>query len=168
MLVTYCSRLSPGSCSGILVACWSLVTCFGCLQCTLTGHLHYVSVRANRELVKDVLTCRPLVASTYKERHPADTDDPGAVRVSSKDEAEGMEEVLGISRRLQKPAPSPAEPSTPRSGSATPAVPEEEGIIRVKRKDLRRAEGILKDILAGKRVRMSTGTSSQDVPFEVP
>ena len=101
-------------------------------------------------------------------------DDPGAVGVSSKDEAEGMEEVLGITRRLQKPVPSPAEPSTMRSGSATPsgpatpAVPEEEGIIWVKRKHLRRAEGILKDILAGKRVRMSTGTSSQDVPFEVP
>ena len=101
-------------------------------------------------------------------------DDPGAVGVSSEDEAEGMEEVLGISRRLQKPVPSPAEPSTMRSGSATPsgpatpAVPEEEGIIQVKRKDLRRAEGILKDILVGKRVRMSTGASSQDVPFKVP
>ena len=133
----------------------------------MTGRLHYISVRANKELVKDVLTCRLLVASTYKERHP-DTDDPGAVGVSSEDEAEGMEEVLGISRRLQKPAPSPAESSTARSGPATPAVPEEEGIIWVKRKDLRRAEGILKDILAGKRMRMSSGASSQDVPFEVP
>ena len=115
-----------------------------------------------------MLTCQLLVASTYKERHPVDTDDLGAVGVSSKDEAEGMEEVLGISRRLQKPAPSPAEPSTAKSGPAAPAVPEEEGIIRVHRKDLRRAQGILKDILAGKRVRMSTGASSQDVPFEVP
>ena len=144
------------------------------MQCTLTGRLHYISVRANRELVKDVLTCRPLVASTYKERHPDNMDDPEAVGVRSKDEVEDMEEVLAISRRLQKPAPSPAEPSTTRSGSATPsgpatpAVPEEEGIIQVKRKDLRRAEGILKDILAGKRVRMSTGASCQDVPFEVP
>ena len=85
-----------------------------------------------------------------------------------------MWEVLGISRRLQKPLPSPAESSTAKSGSATPsdpatpAVPEEEGTIRVKRKDLRRAEDILKDILVGKRVRMSTGASCQDVPFEVP
>ena len=128
-----------------------------------TGRLHYISVRANRELVKDVLTCQLLVTSTYKERHPEDTDDPGAVRVSSEDEAEGMGEVLGISRRLQKPEPSPAESSTAKLGSATPSdpatpvVPEEEGIIQVKRKDLRRAEGILKDILAGRRVRMSTG-----------
>ena len=101
-------------------------------------------------------------------------DDPEAVGVSSKDEAEGMGEVLGISRRLQKPAPSPAEPSTTKSGPATssdpatPVVPKGEGIIQVKRKDLRRAEGILKDILARKRVRMSTRASCQDVPFEVP
>ena len=85
-----------------------------------------------------------------------------------------MGEVLGISRRLQKPGPSPAESSTAKLGPVTPsdpvtpAVPEEEGIIQVKRKDLRRAEGILKDILVEKRVRMSTGASCQDVPFEVP
>ena len=76
-----------------------------------------------------MLTCWPLVASTYKERHLDDTDDPGAVGVSSEDEAEDMEEVLGISRRLQKPVPSPVEPSTAKSGPATPAGPEEEGII---------------------------------------
>ena len=76
-----------------------------------------------------------------------------------------MEEVLGISRRLQKP--SPAEPSTSKSASAIPTEPEERGTIRVQKKDLRRAQGILKDILAGKKVRMSTGVS-QDVPIEVP
>ena len=78
-----------------------------------------------------------------------------------------MGEVLGISRRFQKPAPALPESSTAKSSSAapsdtaTPAVPEEEGTIRVKRKDLRRAEGILKDILAGRRVRMSAGASCQ-------
>ena len=54
---------------------------------------------------------------------------------------------------------------------ATPATltkPEEEGIIWVQKKDLRRAQGILKDILAGKKVRMSSGASSQDVPFDIP
>ena len=79
-----------------------------------------------------------------------------------------MEEVLGISRKLQKPPPSPAEPSTSKPAPATPAEPEEEGTIRVQKKDLRRMQCILKDILAGKKVRISTGASSQDVPFEVP
>ena len=125
-------------------------------------------------MVKDVLTCQSLVASTYKERYPDDMDDPEAVGASLEDEAEGMGEVLGISRRFQKPAPALPESSTAKLSSAapsdmaTPAVPEEEGTIRVKRKDLRRAEGILKDILAGRRVRMSTWASCQDVPFEVP
>ena len=133
-----------------------------------------ISVRANRDLVKDVLTCQRLVASTYKERYPDNTDNPEAIGASSEDEAEGMGKVLGISRRFQKPAPSLPESSTAKSSSAapsdtaTPTVPEEEGTIRVKRSDLRRAESILKDILAGKRVRMSTGASCQDVPFEVP
>ena len=112
-----------------------------------TSRLHFS--RANRDLVKDVLTCQPLVTSTYKERYPDDTDDPEAVGASSEDKAEGMGEVLGIFWRFWKPAPSPAEASTVKSGSttpsdtATPAVPEEEGTIQVKRKDLRRAEGIL-------------------------
>ena len=111
------------------------------------------------------MTCLSLINSTYKERYPDDTDDPEAVGVSSEDEAEDMEEVLGISRRLQKPAPSPAEPST--SKPATPAEPQEKGTIRVQKKGLKRAQGILKDILTGKKVKMSTGASSQDVPFEV-
>ena len=86
-------------------------------------------------MVKDVLTCQPLVASTYKERYPDNMDDPKAVGASSEDEAEGMGEVLGISRRFQKPAPSLPESSTAKlssaapSDTATPAVPEEEGTI---------------------------------------
>ena len=79
-----------------------------------------------------------------------------------------MEEVLDISRRFQKPSLLPAEPPTSKPAPATPAEPEEEGTIRVQKKDLRRVQAILKDILAGKKVRMSTGASSQDVPFEVP
>ena len=110
--------------------------------------------------MKDVLTCRPLENSVYKSRHPDDTDDPDAVGMSSEDEAEGMGDILGISRRLNKP-PS-AGPSPPK-----PAVQEEEGMIKVLKKDLKRAQGILKDILAGRKVR-ATGATREEVPFEVP
>ena len=44
----------------------------------------------------------------YKSRHPDDMDDLDAVGMSSEDEAEGMGDILGVSRRLNKP-PS-AEP----------------------------------------------------------
>ena len=120
-----------------------------------------LSVRANKELVKDVLTCRPLESLVYKSHHPDNTDNPDTISVSSEDEAEGMEDILRMSRRLNKPPP--AEPSPPE-----PAAPEEEGMIKVPKKDLKRAQGILKNILAGKKVCASTGVTWEDVPFKVP
>ena len=70
------------------------------------------------------------------------------------------EDILGISRRLNKP-PS-AEPLPPE-----PPVLEEEGMIKVPKKDLKRAQGILKGILAGRKVRV-TGATWEEVHFEVP
>ena len=135
---------------------WSLVLRFGCLPYLCYWSLvSYLSVRANEELIKDVLACTSLTPSTYKARHPDDTDDPEAIGGSSEDEAEGMGEVLGISRHLQRPAgpePSPAP-------SSSPSVPIEEGIIKVQKKDLKRAQGILGDILAGRKVRAVSGAS---------
>ena len=81
--------------------------------------------------------------------------------MSSEDEAEGMEDILEVSSRLNKPPP--AEPSPPE-----PAAPEEEGMIKVPKKDLKRAHSILKDILAGRKVCTSTGATQEDIPFEVP
>ena len=40
-------------------------------------------------------------------------------------------------------------------------------MIRVPKKDLKRAQGILKDILAGRKVRLSTGATQDDVPFQI-
>ena len=88
-----------------MVAChpfWSLAMHSSPVACAV---LLFIPVKADRNLIKDVLTCRPLVESLYKSRHPDDTDDPEAVGLSSEDEAEDMGEVLGVSRRLPKPAP---------------------------------------------------------------
>ena len=66
--------------------------------------------------------------------------------------------------RLQRPAgpePSPAPPSPP-------SAPTEEGIIKVQKKDLKRAQGIIGDILAGRKVRAVSGASCEDVPFQLP
>ena len=131
--------------------------------------MYLLLVWANCELVKDVLTCRPLENSVYKSHHPDDTDDPDDVGVSSEDEAEGMEGILGISRKLSRPPPSesspPELPAPPAPKKPAPEV--KEGFIKVPKKDLKRAQGILKDILAGRKVRAS-GASREDVPFEVP
>ena len=72
-----------------------------------------------------------------------------------------MEDILGVSRRLNKP--SQTEPLLPEL-----AVPEEEGMIGVPKEDLKRAQGILKDTLAERKVRLSTGASQDDVPFQIP
>ena len=95
----------------------------------------------------------------YKSHHPDNTDDLDVVGVSSEDEAEGMEDILGVSRRLNKPPPAGPSPHKP-------PAPEEEGMIKVPKKDLKRAQGILKDILAGRKVH-ATGATWEDVPFEV-
>ena len=131
------------------------------------GHLcHIFSVLANKELVKDVLTCTALTPSTYKTHHPDNTDDSEEVGDSSEDEAEGLEEILGVSHHLQKPLqPEPVPEPTPIPSSA---LTEEEGVIKVQRKDLKKAQGILKDILAGRKVRAASGASCDDVPFELP
>ena len=116
--------------------------------------------------MKDVLTCTQLAPSTYKSRHPKDTDNLDAVGGSSEDEAEGLEEILGVARHLQKP-PRP-EPILESPSPPTPVPAEEEGVIRVQKRDLKRAQSILKDILAGRKIRAGSGASCEDVPFRVP
>ena len=108
--------------------------------------LLFIPVKADRNLIKDVLTCHPLVESIYKSRHPDDTDDPEAVSLSSEDEAEDMGEVLGVSRQLPKPAPpsSSLRQHEPESHEAGPDPSPEDDTIKVPKKDLKRAQNIIK------------------------
>ena len=125
-------------------------------------------MRADINLVKDVLTCHPLVPSLYKHRHPDDMDEPNNVGGSSEDEAEGMEEVLGVTRRLYKPSlaqPSPAQPSPTQP---SPEAPEDRDTIRVPRKDLKQVAKLLQDLSAGKKVKLPASASREEVPFAVP
>ena len=99
-------------------------------------------MRADANLVKDALTCHPLVPSLYKSHHSDDTDGPNDVGGSSEDEAEGMEEVLGVTRRLYKPLPaqpSPTQPSPtqPSPAQPSPEAPEDRDTVKVPKKDLK-------------------------------
>ena len=183
-----CHYTATGRLSGALVTCYSFiverpVTCYSCLShlvtwvaccrklvaCCYYGWSLVITVKADADLVKDVLTCHPLVSLLYKSHHPDDMDEPGNIGGSSEDEAEGMEEVLGITRRLYKPSPaqpSPAQPSP--APEPTFPVPEDEETVRVPKKDLKQAAKLLQDLSAGKKVRMPASASREEVPFEVP
>ena len=154
----------------LVVTChplWSLVMHSSPVACAI---FLFVPVKADRDLVKDVLTCCPLVVSVYKGRHPDDTDDPEAVGLSSEDEAEDMGEVLGVSRRLPVPVPPSSSLRQPESEGheAEPGPSPEDDTIKVPKKDLKRAQNIIKDMLAGKKVRWGTAASKEDIPFSVP
>ena len=135
-------------------------------------------MRADVNLAKDVLTCHPLVPSLYKSHHPNNTDKPNNVCGSSEDEAEGMEEMLGVTRRLYKPSPaqpSPAQPSPaqptpgqPSPKQPSPEAPEDRDTVRVPRRDLKRAAKLLQDLSAGKKVKLPVIASREKVPFTVP
>ena len=119
--------------------------------------------------MKDVLTCCPLVPSTYKSHHPDDTDEPGDIGGNSEDEATGMEEVVGITRRLHKLSPAQPSPASPSPApEPTSSVLDDEMTVRVPKKDLKQAAKLLQDLSAGKRVRIPARASRDEVPFEVP
>ena len=126
-------------------------------------------MRADANLVKDVFTCLSLVPSTFKSHHPDDTDEPGDVGGSSEDKATGMEEVLGITRRLHKPSPAQPPPASPSPApEPTSSVLDNEKTMRVPKKDLKWAAKLLQDLSAGKRLRIPARASRDEVPFEVP
>ena len=135
-------------------------------------------MRADVNLAKDVLTCHLLVPSLYKSRHPNDTDEPNDVGGSSEDEAEGMKEVLGVTRRLYKPLPAQPSleqpslaqpfPEQPSPKQPSPEAPEDRDTMRVPRRDLKRVAKLLQDLSAGKKVKLLVIARREEVPFTVP
>ena len=121
-------------------------------------------MRADTNLVKVILTCHLLVPSLYKSRHPDDMDEPNDVGGCLEDEVEGMEEVLGVTRRLYKP--SPAQPFLAQLSPAQPS-PEDRDTVRVPRRDWKRAAKLLQDLSAGKKVKLPVSASREEVPFDV-
>ena len=95
-------------------------------------------------------------------------DEPIDVGGSSEDEAEGMEEVLGVTRRLYKPLSAQPFPAQPSPAQPSPEAPEDRHTVRVPRRDLKRAAKLLQDLSAGKKVKLPVSTSREEVPFTIP
>ena len=136
-----------------------------------------------RDLVKDITVCADVLMSKYKTRHPDDTDEPQDVGLSSDDEATGMEEYVGIARRLTLPKPSlggpsgaPGKPSA-TTGSVCPASPLPEGFMKLGPDEIVINKCVLQSIKRGADLALkgklpasfaSFTATSGDLPFEVP
>ena len=85
-----------------------------------------ISVLADSSLLKSVLECSPLKASSWKDHHLSDTEDEVAVGLSSEDEAEGLDAVLGVSHHsFSGPAREPVATAT-----AAPQAAQDEVVVK--------------------------------------
>ena len=141
------------------------------------------SVHQN-DLVKDVTICQDVHMSAYKLRYLDDSEDPPDVGLSSEDEATGMEEVIGVARRVTLSRSSPAQPaSAPSTSQPTrpamppgePSVPE--GCVRLASDEVVIKKAVLRGIKRGAELALkrqapasfSLGQATAgDIPFEVP
>ena len=116
--------------------------------------------------------------SEYKSRYPDDTDKAQDIGLSS-DEATGMEEQVGVARRITVPKPSPRESTAAvgrPSDAAGPAGPPE-GSVKLGSNKIVINKGVLRSIKRGAELALkgnlpssfaSTTATSGDVPFEIP
>ena len=87
----------------------------------------------------------------YKSRHLDNTDKPQDVGLSSDDKATGMEEQVGVARRITVPKPSPMEPTAAvgkLSDAAGPAGPPE-GFMKLGPNEIVINKGVLRSIKRG-------------------
>ena len=122
--------------------------------------------------------------SAYKLRYLDDLEDPPDVGLSSEDEATGMEEVMGVARRVALPRPSPAQPASapstslptrPATPPGEPCVPE--SYVKLASDEVIIKKAVLRGIKRGAELALkgqapasfSLGQAmAQDIPFEVP
>ena len=128
-----------------------------------------------------LLGCPHVRMSAYKLRYLDDSGDPPDVGLSSKDEATGMEEVMGVAHRVALPRPSPAsapsasQPTRPAMPPGEPSVPE--GYVKLASNEVVIKKAVLRGIKRGAELALkgqapasfSLGqVTAGDIPFEVP
>ena len=123
--------------------------------------------------------CTDVAMSEYKSRYLDDTDEPQDVGLSSDDKATGMEERVGVARRIVAPKSSPREPTATvgeLSDAASPAGPPE-GFVKPGPDEIVINKGVLRSIKRGAELALkgnlpssftSTTATSGDIPFEIP
>ena len=142
----------------VLVSCGRLVY-ISCYKMVVA----YISVW-QKDLVKDVMVCGDVLMSTYKIRHPDDTDDPQDVGLSSDDKVTGMGEEIGISRQIMVSRPDrsvsphysqgravtpPAKDWAPSTGTSGPSGEPPAGFMRLGPDEVVIKKAVLRGIKRG-------------------
>ena len=122
----------------------------------------------------------------YKNRHPDDTDEPQDMRLSSDNKATGMEEQIGIARRITLSRPSPGGPyAAPGRPSATagpaghsdPPTGPPAGFVKLGPDEVVISKSVLQGIKRGAELALkgtlpasflSVTATAGDLPFDVP
>ena len=108
--------------------------------------LFLVSVLADGDLLKLVLECSDLVISSSKRDHPSDTEDKVLVGLSSEDEAEGLANQPGVTRRgVGAPAAVPMEVPAAVLVASQPSADE----VVVKKRALKQVKQQVSALLGG-------------------
>ena len=123
--------------------------------------------------------CTDVVMSEYMSRYLDDTDESQDIGLSSDDKATGMEEQLGVARRITVPKPSPRGPTAavgkPSDAAGRAGPPE--GFMKLGPDEILINKGVLRSIKRGAELALkgnlpsyfaSTTATLGDIPFEIP
>ena len=125
-----------------------------------------ISVPADRDLLKSVSECSELVTSLWKHGHPSDTEEDPAVRLSSEDEAAGLEPEPGVARhRFGGPTPVGA----PAPTEVPPEVCSAEDEVVVKMRVLKWVKQQVSTLLCGEDLpEGAQAREVAEVTYQIP
>ena len=122
-----------------------------------------ISVLADSNLLKSVLECSPLKASSWMDHHPSDTEDEVALGLSSEDEAEGLDAVPGVSHHSFS---GPARELV-ATAAAVPQPAQDE--VVVKKRALKRVKQQVSALIHGEDLpEGAQAREIAEVPYQIP
>ena len=125
-----------------------------------------ISVLDDRDLLKSVLECSELVTSLWKCGHPSDTEEDPAVRLSSEDEAAGLEPKPRVARHRFG---GPASVGAPVPIGVPPKVHPAEDEVVVKKRALKWVKEQVSALLHGEDLpEGAQAREVAEVPYQIP
>ena len=125
-----------------------------------------ISVLADEDLLKSVLECSELLASSWKRYHPSDTEDEELVGLSSEDEVEGLATQPRVARKgARVPAAVPVEVHAAVPAQPQPSADE----VLVKKRALKQVKQQVSALLHGEDLpEGAQAREVAEVPYQLP